>query len=487
MKNFFDTIMLPPRPEKPRQLGMTMVLDKNMGLLGLADLMETAAPYIDIMKFAWGTSRVIKQDVLVRKIEMLKANRILCCPGGTLMEIAFVQNRMDEFLPQAAAHGFDCLEVSDGTVQISSEQKISLIKKCRDAGFRVISEVGKKNVVEDRKITLEERLEAAHRELEAGAFKIIFESRETGSFGIFNDQGEIIPHLVEQLVSDIGLERIIFEAPHHAQQLWLINNLGNQVNLGNVSPPDCINLETLRLGLRSGTLRKYHLEEISVCIENGVSGALEASTRDDVVVVVDAIRASTTIITALVSGMRSVKPVSSAEECVGEITAGERGGKKIAGLMYDNSPIQFSRPEFKGKNLVLTTSNGTECIRAGSRGKTPLLIGGMVNARAAARRAMAIAREEKKNISVVMAGRNNQLAVEDLLAASEIVSNLRDCTLKGYIQPVYSENNERDFLQSDSGKNLLGLGRREDIVHCARKDIYDAVPRLNDEGYLVLE
>lgn len=486
MKMVFESILVPPRPEKPRASGITMVLDKNMGLLGLDDLMETAGAYIDIMKFAWGTSRVFSREIIQKKIGLLKKNKILCCPGGTLMEIAFIQNAVDPFLAQAAELGFDCLEVSDGTVRMSADQKISLIKKACDAGFKVMSEVGKKNIVEDRKITMDERVASASRELEAGASKVIFESRETGSFGIFDDQGEIIPHLVEKLISDIGMENIIFEAPHPSQQVWLINNFGNQVNLGNVMPPDCINLETLRLGLRSGTLRKYHMEEISVCIENGVSGALEASSRNDVVVIVDAIRASTTIITALAEGMRSVKPVSSAEECVGEITAGERGGKKITGLMYDNSPIQFSQSEFKGKNLVLTTSNGTECIKAGSTKKNPLLIGALVNARAVAKMAMMRAHQEKRNISIVMAGRNNQMAIEDLLAASEILSNMQDCTLKGYIQPAYSDDNERDFLQSDSGKNLLSLGRRDDIVHCARKDIYDVVPWLNDEGYLLL-
>jgi 2-phosphosulfolactate phosphatase len=362
--------------------------------------------------------------------------------------------------------------------------KLALIRQARELDFTVMSEVGKKFELEDKHYPLKQRVEDILAELAAGAAKVIIEARESGSFGIFDKDGEVIPEFLEGIVSAAGIQRILFEAPRISQQQWLVTNLGNSVNLGNVAPEDCINLETLRLGMRAGTLKEYHLAQVSVSIEQGVGGAMHAASKNDVIIVVDALRCSTTVIAALASGARSVRPVVSADECTGEVTAGERGGKKIPGLDYDNSPLSLSAPELKGKSITLTTTNGTECIKASSAHGSPVLIGALVNASAVAAKALQMAQQLGRNISIVMAGRNNQLATEDLISASEIVANLPAVTLKCYIRPVYAPDLMRAFLESDSGRGIIEQGRRDDVLYCGQKDTHTTVPIYQD-GLLV--
>jgi phosphosulfolactate phosphohydrolase-like enzyme len=176
--------------------------------------------------------------------------------------------------------------------------------------------------------------------------------------------------------------------------------------------------------------------------------------------------------------------VVAADECVGEVTAGERGGSKIPGLDYDNSPISLSAPALKGKNVVLTTTNGTECIRTSATYGSPVLIGALINATAVAREALRLARALGRDISIVMAGRNNQLAPEDLISASEIVARLNGVTLKGYLRPVHAEDCARVFLESDSGRAITAHGHRDDVLFCAQSDTHGVVPVYRD-GLLV--
>ena len=461
-----------------------MVLDKGVGAAALKDWLETTGDHVDIAKFGWGTAGVIPREILRAKISLLQQNGILVCPGGTYLEIAYVQKQVHEFFDALRALEFSCIEVSDGTVDMPHNAKIDLIRLARERGFAVLSEIGKKSAIADRRYSLGQRVDDALAELDAGAMKVIIEARESGSFGIFDEDGEVIPELLEGLLTGVGIQNILFEAPRVSQQQWLVTNLGNSVNLGNVAPEDCVTLETLRLGLRAGTMKEHHMAQISVSIEQGVSGALHAASKKDVIVVVDALRCSSTVIAALAAGVKSIKPVTSAEECIGEVTAGERGGKKIAGLDFDNSPRSLSAAALRGKSVVLTTSNGTECIKASSIHGSPVLIGSLVNARAVAEQALALARNLGANITVLMAGRNNQLATEDLISASEIVANLPGQTLKGYIRPVVSSDYARDFLESDSGRNLVAQGQRDDVLFCCQKDTHTMVPIYRD-GLLV--
>ena len=167
------------------------------------------------------------------------------------------------------------------------------------------------------------------------------------------------------------------------------------------------------------------------------------------------------------------------------MTAGERGGSKIPNLDYDNSPFVYLNKKHEGKELVITATNGTECIKTAGISKSPILIGGLINAKAVSTKALELAQENNKNISVVMAGRNNRLAKEDLISATEIIENLPDCEVKGVLKPMYSNDYVRDFLESDSGKNLVSLDKREDVLFCAKKDHYDVVP-VYKEGIITL-
>jgi phosphosulfolactate synthase (CoM biosynthesis protein A)/phosphosulfolactate phosphohydrolase-like enzyme len=487
MTRAFSDIALPPRSAKPRQHGLTMVLDKNLGLNALADMLETGAHSVDIVKLGWGTSAVQEADLIRRKCALLRQHGVLVCPGGTLTELAWLQGRVARYLDEARALGFSCIEVSDGTVPIPHAEKLALIRQAIGAGFRVTSEVGSKLSEEDQRITLEDRIHQIETELDAGAWKVIMEARESGTQGIFDGNGTTQLDRLHQLTERVNADNLIFEAPLRSQQTDLILTLGNHVNLGNVAPADVIPLETLRTGLRSDTLRHFHMGYPTIRIGLGASAALAASRRGDVVVVVDALRASSTIVTALANGMASVTPVSSVDACVGEVTAGERGGKRVEQLQHDNSPLTFATPFFRGKHLVITTTNGTECMNAASSNPDAVtLVGSLLNAQAVARAALRNARERHSNITIICAGRNNQMANEDLIAASEIALALPGAPVLGDIQPCNSDDFYRDFLASDSGRNLSSLGKTEDVIFCAAKDRYDVVPVLRD-GRIRLE
>jgi phosphosulfolactate synthase (CoM biosynthesis protein A) len=261
MKRAFADIALPARAEKPRASGLTMVLDKNLGLHGLQDLMDTAAGAVDLVKLGWGTSAVQDVELVRRKNALLAHHRVKVCPGGTLTELAWLQGQVSSFLEAALRLGFTCIEVSDGTVTMPHADKLTLIARARAAGFVVTSEVGAKQRDEDRRITLAERIRQAEAELDAGAWKVILEARESGTQGIFDASGATQHELVHALADRIGAAHLIFEAPQREQQTELILTLGADVNLGNVAPVDVVGLETLRLGLRSDTLRHFHADE----------------------------------------------------------------------------------------------------------------------------------------------------------------------------------------------------------------------------------
>ncbi|MCB1736448.1 MAG: phosphosulfolactate synthase [Gammaproteobacteria bacterium] len=481
----FAELGLPAREAKPRLSGTTMVLDKSMSLRELTDLVEVAGAYIDVVKFGWGTARVTPRDLLEAKIRLLREHDIKVCPGGTLMEVAWRQGRVDHVLGDALALGFDCVEVSDGSVRMSHDEKLDLIREARGRGLTVFSEVGKKSAFADQSLSFASRVSEIEAELGAGATKVIMEAREAGASGIFDASGEVIPEFVDQLHAQLDLSRIVFEAPRPDQQAWLIRHLGNGVNIGNVAPRDALNLETLRTGLRSDTFDCCPAGDIRVRIVNGIEGAREAARRGDLVICVDTLRASTTIVAALAAGIASVRTVSSPEECLGELTAGERLGQKLPGLDFDNSPLAFHQRRFDGQELVLTTTNGTRCIAAAEEGAAGILIGALVNARAVAQEA--IARARGRTISVVMAGRRGSLASEDLVAASRIVDAMQGAKVVGDFQPLRSDDLESDLMMSGSGSHLSALGREDDVRFCAQLDIYDVVPILRDGRFVAAD
>jgi phosphosulfolactate synthase (CoM biosynthesis protein A) len=242
-------------PVKPREVGLTSVLDKGLGLHAMQDLVELAGPYIDVVKLGWGTAALYPASILASKIALLRSADIAVCPGGTLLEIAWAQARIEAFFAFAKAAGFTAVEVSDGTYAIPQRDKLALIARAARLGFRVVSEVGKKSPEEDAKLTPEQRVDLIRQELDAGAWKVILEGRESGTVGIYNTQGTVQSDLVDLLVAEFGVTSLIFEAPQKSQQVWLMRHYGSLVNLGNVPPEEVVSVATLRYGLRSDTVR----------------------------------------------------------------------------------------------------------------------------------------------------------------------------------------------------------------------------------------
>lgn len=251
----FNFLEIPQRTPKPRQQGITMVLDKGLGYGSAKDLM-IGREWIDIVKLGWGTPLFFLESFLRRKIRLYERNGIEVSNGGTLLELAYTQDRIDVFFEKAKELGLTIVEVSNGKADISIGEKAELIKKAVSCGFKVYSEIGKKDPQADEALSLERRVEEARNDLKAGASKVILEARESGRIGIYDRLGNVKEDFVRSLVRETGLRNVIFEAPEKNQQVWLILNFGNEVNLGNIKPADVISLETLRRGIRGDTFGK---------------------------------------------------------------------------------------------------------------------------------------------------------------------------------------------------------------------------------------
>ena len=248
-----DFLTLPDRTTKPRENGLTHVLDKGLGPSQIEDLIAVAAPYIDIVKLGWGTSYITHN--LRDKVALYRANDIPVCFGGTLFEVALRQDRVEEYVRVVRELGIEHLEISDGTVAMDEEQKLATIRRLsRD--FKVLSEVGSK----DASIVMApyKWVDSIKRELDAGAWKVITEGRETGTVGVYNPDGEVKSGLIDEIARDIAPELLLFEAPNKKQQTWFIKKFGSNVNLGNIPPDEVISVETLRLGLRGDTVLDFH-------------------------------------------------------------------------------------------------------------------------------------------------------------------------------------------------------------------------------------
>ncbi|MHB8172020.1 MAG: phosphosulfolactate synthase [Thermincolia bacterium] len=249
------TFPLGERKNKPRSAGLTMVMDKGLGLAATRDLLETAAPYIDFIKLGFGTSALVNENLLREKIHLVSSYGVDIYPGGTFLEIACLQNKIQNYLAYAQQLGFTHLEISDGTITMSQETRAALIAATRNAGFTVITEVGKKDPRDQLSTT--EIINQVKADLAHGAYKVILEGRETGKgIGIYDNNGKVKQDDLKTLTDSIeDVTTILWEAPMKNQQQELIMNIGPNVNLGNISPGEVLSLEALRVGLRSDTLR----------------------------------------------------------------------------------------------------------------------------------------------------------------------------------------------------------------------------------------
>lgn len=241
------------RSAKPRMSGKTMVIDKGLGLLAFTDLMETAAPYIDIVKIGFGTSPLYPPELLQRKIELAKASGVSIIPGGTFLEVAVAKNATDDYFALVRRFGYTGIEISDGTIEIKRELRDELIGLGRQANLQIYTEYGKK--CRGAKIELEELIETVLLDIGQGAEMVIIEGRESGAgVGIYDDRGECRDDDVQAVLDNIpGRHLLMWEAPQKSQQIHLIRMLGADINLGNIAPADIYALEALRRGLRSDT------------------------------------------------------------------------------------------------------------------------------------------------------------------------------------------------------------------------------------------
>lgn len=239
---------LPERTVKPREAGVTHVLDKGLTVVSLDGLLGAAGAYIDFVKLGWGTAYV-SGDVSA-KIAHCRAAGVRVCLGGTLFEIAWAQGCIDDYLDWAHGLGVSCLEVSNGFVEMAPGEKRRLIQEL-SADFEVVAEVGSKL---PGPVDARSWCDEMARDLEAGASWLITEGRESGTVGLFEPNGEVRVELVNAIAAAVPVDRVIFEAPLKSQQSVLIQIVGPNVGLGNIAPDEALSVETLRRGLRSDTI-----------------------------------------------------------------------------------------------------------------------------------------------------------------------------------------------------------------------------------------
>lgn len=241
---------LPVRSTKPRERGLTHVLDRGLAVAEVDGLVEVAGSSVDLVKLGWGTALATAN--LKPKLERYREHGIPVVLGGTLTELAIAQDRLDALLDWLRELGLAHIEISDGTIALEHDRKLELIERLSPE-FTVLSEVGSKDAAE---IMAPYRwVEQIKSELAAGAWKVIAEARESGTAGIYRADGEVRMGLIDEIAHGVDPGDLLFEAPQKDQQVWFLRRFGAEANLGNITPTDVLSLETLRLGLRSDTAR----------------------------------------------------------------------------------------------------------------------------------------------------------------------------------------------------------------------------------------
>lgn len=244
---------LPGRLAKPRREGLTVVMDKGLGLAATRDVLEVAAAHIDLWKLAFGTAALYPGRLLQEKIALVRSYGVDPYPGGTFIEAAYLQGRVPAVFEYVRRMGFAAVEISDGTIRLARHERRALIRAAREAGLRVLAEVGKKDP--DRQPPPEALAEQGLLDLEDGAEYVIVEARESGrGVGIYDKAGEVKEDCLAVLAGALPVDRVIWEAPQKPQQQALILRFGANVSLGNVPPGEALALESLRQGWRGDTL-----------------------------------------------------------------------------------------------------------------------------------------------------------------------------------------------------------------------------------------
>jgi len=248
----FNLSQIPERTPKPRQSGITMIMDKGLSVQEVSNFMSVAYPYVDVIKLGFGTSFVTPN--LREKIDLYRSFNIPVYFGGTLFEAFLVRGQIEDYIAICKDYGIAHVEVSDGSVTIPHIEKCGYIEKLtRD--FTVLSEVGSKDATHI--IPPYKWIEQMKAELGAGATYVIAEAREAGNVGIYRGTGEVREGLVQEILTQIPEQKILWEAPQKAQQLYFLQLIGCNVNLGNIAPNEVIPLEAMRVGLRGDTFELF--------------------------------------------------------------------------------------------------------------------------------------------------------------------------------------------------------------------------------------
>jgi phosphosulfolactate synthase len=248
----FELSHVPQRTEKPRNAGLTMVMDKGLSIRECENLVDGSGPYIDIIKLGFGSSLITPN--LERKLAFFKEANIPVYFGGTLLEAFIIRGMFDDYLRLLEKYKMEYCEISDGSITMPHDEKCHYIQRlCKHV--TVISEVGSKE--EGILIRPNKWIEMMNAELQAGAWKVIAEARESGTVGIYRPNGKAHVVLINKIVSKVPADKILWEAPQKSQQAYFIKHFGANVNLGNIAPNEVIALETLRIGLRSDTFFQF--------------------------------------------------------------------------------------------------------------------------------------------------------------------------------------------------------------------------------------
>ncbi|MEI7024676.1 phosphosulfolactate synthase [Paenibacillus sp. y28] len=248
------------RAAKPRKTGLTMVIDKGLGLHAFKDMLQSAASHIDLIKIGFGTSPLYPASLLRHKLQLAAEHQICVFPGGTFLEVAVRQQAVPAFFDNLLQFGFTGVEISDGTIEMERSLRSRLIRRGSEEGLRVFTEYGKK--LQGSAIELNTLGETVELDLSLGAELVTIEGRESGSgVGIYDTQGECNQELVFRILEQIPQsDHLLWEAPNKSGQVQLIKSVGADVSLGNISPQDVFSLEALRRGLRADTFDLGHVE-----------------------------------------------------------------------------------------------------------------------------------------------------------------------------------------------------------------------------------
>jgi phosphosulfolactate synthase len=247
---------IPQRTGKPRQVGISNLVDSGHGIAQLEDMLEMCGDYVDIVKLGWASAYVT--PLLREKVEIFRRHNVKTCLGGMMFEICYWQGKIDQYEAFMRTLDIDLVEVSNGSLPIPEADKCRMVEHFAKRGFTVLSEVGSKDV--SIYSPAQDWISAIRADLDAGAWKVITEGRADASAGIYNSDGSMRDDIVMGVLnSGIPHDKLVFEAPHKKQMAWFVRQVGSDVNIGNVPLAEVMNLETLRLGLRGDTVQHFHL------------------------------------------------------------------------------------------------------------------------------------------------------------------------------------------------------------------------------------